>query len=137
MLLLIQIDKLLPTEKDAESVKTILIYFLGLLLVLIYFGGKYLIKQNNQRFTDKDNIIDEKEKTITSLQSKLDEEQKYSKEQGNNFIKVATDNNHFLKNVNDSLEKVNVNLAQDISPIVNSNNREIIEVKKHIIKENG
>jgi len=116
-IVLAQLEKLLPTEKDAESVKSILIYFLALLLGLIFFGGRYLIKQNNQRFTDKDAIITEKENTNVALQLKYDAELKYSKEQDKANVKLLTDTGNILESSVKKLEN-NSDILRDNSEVL-------------------
>lgn len=139
MLLTFLQENMLPILKneDAESVKTMLVYFLGVLTILLVTIVRYLVKQNIERFKEKDNliankilIIAEKERLISEIQLKLDTEILYSKEMATSTTRVLMDNTAALKTAIKSLEALGVDVST-VKAVLVENNNIVKDMKDH------
>lgn len=130
----------LPSPADAENVKSILVYFVGLLITLLIIVVPFAILQINKRMKDKDNLIslkdsliEEKEKDVIAIQLKLDKEIEYSKNIGTSTTGVLKDNTAVLKTAIKSLDEVGGNV-NDAKVTVKENNSIVKDIKQHQLK---
>ena len=139
VILTIQDVPLIKLE-DAESVKSILVYFLALLTFLLAVVITYLVKQNNNRFKEKDALIAsqeitilEKNSTIVEIQGRLDREVEFTKKIASSTSQVITDNTIGLKVIIKSFEKLGLDVPS-IKNVVEKNHDIVKDLKDNIIE---
>lgn len=132
MLLIYQLEVPVPNLEDASSVKSMLLYFTSLLLIILILVLRYTLKQNKVLLDGKDDIIDDKNDAISKLEVQLKDERDYIKSIGNSVTEAIGDNNNILKGVVLKSDKTNTDISEYIKPTVKSNNELIKNVANHV-----
>jgi hypothetical protein len=90
--------QILPiSDKDTESVHTLLTWIIGVLLIISSFVIKHLLKQNTERVGDLVAQLATAKLKIKEVEDRVEKEILYNKEQGMANIKMITDIQHVLK----------------------------------------
>lgn len=127
ILLLLQTDLPIPSIDDTKDVKSLLTWIIGILLIASAFVIRHFLVLTSERFKDKND-------QINKLQEKLDTEITYGKEQGLSTVRMISDNNNVLKTLVKSCEALNIDMTEEVKPILKDNNKLIEEIKQHQIK---
>ena len=121
-----------PDLSEAKTVREVLIYFLSGLLICFGFVIRYLVKLNNDRFEDKDNLILSHEKKIISLELIIKENNDYIIKQSESLTGVLIDNSNVLKSVVKTSDKLNEEVVSKVKVAVLDTNKIINEIENDI-----